>query len=123
MSKRGGGNRKAYENGLQKYVNSIRRPNEEVFVENSDYARHHIKRRVIEESLVPYKCFACGNKGEWMGKPLPLILDHINGVNNDNRVENLRFKQVISNFSYEHIEEESGASYNSLPSKSFQTTI
>ena len=39
------------------------------------------------------------------------------------RVENLRFKQVISNFSYEHIEEESGATYNSLPSKSFQTTI
>jgi hypothetical protein len=91
MSKRGGGNIKAYENGLQKYVNSIRRPNEEVFVENSDYARHHIKRRVIEQSLIPYKCFGCDNKGEWMGNPLPLILDHINGVNNDNRIENLRF--------------------------------
>ena len=91
MSKRGGGNNKAYENGLQKYVNSIRRPNEEVFIENSDYARHHIKRRIIVESLVPYKCFNCGNTGEWMEKPLPLILDHINGINNDNRIENLRF--------------------------------
>ena len=91
MSKRGGGNKIAYENGLKKYVESIRRPNEEVFVENSDYARHHIKRRVIKEELVTYKCFNCGNTGEWMGKPLPLILDHINGVNNDNRVENLRF--------------------------------
>ena len=91
MSKRGGGNKKAYDNGLKKYVESIRRTNEEVFVENSDYARHHIKRRIIEESLIPYQCFNCGNIGEWMDKPLPLILDHINGVNNDNRIENLRF--------------------------------
>jgi len=30
-----------------------------------------------------------------MGKPMPLILDHINGINNDNRIENLRF--VCSN--------------------------
>lgn len=30
-----------------------------------------------------------------MGKPLVLILDHKNGVNNDNRLENLRF--VCSN--------------------------
>jgi hypothetical protein len=26
-----------------------------------------------------------------MGKTMPLILDHVNGVNNDNRLENLRF--------------------------------
>ena len=32
---------------------------------------------------------------EWCGKPMPLILDHINGINNDNRLENLRF--VCSN--------------------------
>jgi hypothetical protein len=47
MSKRGGGNKKAYENGLQKYVNSIRRPNEEVFVENSNYARHHMNALIV----------------------------------------------------------------------------
>lgn len=28
---------------------------------------------------------------EWNGKPLPLILDHKNGVNSDNRPKNLRF--------------------------------
>ncbi|WP_414645402.1 HNH endonuclease [Bradyrhizobium sp. 1(2017)] len=27
---------------------------------------------------------------EWNGKPLPLILDHKNGVNSDNRPQNLR---------------------------------
>lgn len=36
-----------------------------------------------------------GLGSEWQGKPMPLILDHINGINNDNRLENLRF--VCSN--------------------------
>lgn len=36
------------------------------------------------------KC-ECGNKGFWRGKKLTLQLDHKNGVNNDNRLENLRF--------------------------------
>ena len=44
-NKRGGGNKLAYELGLQKYVNSIRLKNEDVFVENSTYARHHIKKK------------------------------------------------------------------------------
>ena len=89
--KNGAGNRKAYEEGLLKYVKSIRLSDSDVFTEDSTYARHHIKRRIIEQQMVPYECFNCGNKGEWMGKPLPLILDHKNGVNNDNRIENLRF--------------------------------
>ena len=72
-----------------------RRKDEDVFVENSDYARHHIKKRVIEQKLVPYQCDECGIGPEWNGKPMPLILDHINGINNDNRIKNLRF--VCSN--------------------------
>jgi hypothetical protein len=72
-----------------------RRPDEDVFVENSTYARHHIKRRIIEQNLIEYKCQICGLGPEWQGKPMPLILDHKNGVNNDNRIDNLRF--VCSN--------------------------
>ena len=80
---------------LTDYHKSIRRNNEDVFVENSDYARHHIKKRVLEENLIEYRCGCCGIGPEWNNKPMPLILDHINGTNNDNRLENLRF--VCSN--------------------------
>lgn len=38
-----------------------------------------------------YKCEICGMDGIWNGKPLVLVLDHINGNPNDNRYENLRF--------------------------------
>lgn len=81
--------------GLTKYHSSIRRPDTEVFVENSDYARHRIKKRIIEQKMLEYNCHICGIDPEWNGKPMPLILDHINGVNDDNRIENLRF--VCSN--------------------------
>ena len=66
-------------------------PLDEVLVENSSYARHHVKRRVIKEKLLEYKCQCCGLGDEWNGKPIVLQLDHINGVNNDHRIENLRF--------------------------------
>jgi 5-methylcytosine-specific restriction endonuclease McrA len=48
-----------------------------------------LKNRLIELG-VEYKCVCCGNNGEWLGKPLILELDHINGINNDNRKENLQ---------------------------------
>ena len=48
------------------------------------------KDRIINQNLLIYECSICGLK-EWLGKKLSLILDHINGINNDNRLENLRF--------------------------------
>lgn len=70
-------------------------PNEAVFVENSTFHRHGVKKRIIEGKLIPYECALCFIGPMWYGKPMPLILDHINGINNDNRLENLRF--VCSN--------------------------
>ena len=68
---------------------------EKVLVKDSTYARQHIKRRILENNLIDYRCACCGIGPEWNRKPMPLILDHINGINNDNRLENLRF--VCSN--------------------------
>ena len=68
-----------------------RKSNEEVFVENSTYPRHKIKDRIIKQGLLEYKCCECGNTGSWNGKKLVLQLDHINGKNDDHRLENLDF--------------------------------
>ena len=70
-------------------------PDNVVFSENSTYPRHSLKARILQNDLIEYRCNVCNIEPVWHGKPMPLILDHINGVNNDNRLENLRF--VCSN--------------------------
>lgn len=65
---------------------------DEILVKNSSYANiQSLKARLVREGRLEYKCANCGNTGEWMGKKLVLQLDHINGINNDHRIENLRF--------------------------------
>lgn len=66
-----------------------------VFCENSKHPRHRVKQRILRDDLIKYECQCCGIGPFWNGSPMPLILDHVNGVNNDNRIENLRF--VCSN--------------------------
>lgn len=48
-----------------------------------------VKRYLFRYKLAEKKCQTCG-LSEWMGKEIPLTLDHINGINNDNRLENVR---------------------------------
>jgi ribosomal protein L40E/Zn finger protein HypA/HybF involved in hydrogenase expression len=63
----------------------------EILIENSTYtARALLKKRLIKEGMLEYKC-KCGNIGIWEGKKLSLQLEHKNGINNDNRIENLEF--------------------------------
>lgn len=67
-----------------------RRPLAEVLVEHSTYSRGHLKRRLYEAGLKSRSCEMCGQGEMWHGQPIALILDHINGVGDDNRLENLR---------------------------------
>ena len=64
---------------------------EKIFILNSKTDRRTVRERILKENLLEYKCQCCGCNNQWMGRIMPLILDHINGVNNDNRLENLRF--------------------------------
>jgi hypothetical protein len=47
-------------------------------------------RRALRQVGVPEKCARCGIAPEWLGKPMTLEIDHINGDWSDNRRENLR---------------------------------
>jgi 5-methylcytosine-specific restriction endonuclease McrA len=59
-----------------------------IFCENSVYCRTQLKRRFLK--IVDYECSECNLKDIYNGKPISLQLDHKNGINNDNRLENLR---------------------------------
>jgi hypothetical protein len=68
-----------------------KRPLSEILVVGSTYfGSNHLKRRLIKEGLLVNLCSECGLLPEWQGKPLIMILDHRNGDNTDNRLENLR---------------------------------
>ena len=62
----------------------------EILVEHSTYSRGHLKDRLFAEGVKQRTCELCGLGDEWRGQPMSLILDHINGVPTDNRIENLR---------------------------------
>lgn len=61
-----------------------------ILIENSKTSRCVVRRHILENNLLEYKCAVCGIN-TWDNKPLSLELDHINGNNNDHRLKNLRF--------------------------------
>jgi hypothetical protein len=65
-------------------------PLEQVLVKNSTFSRGHLKCRLFNEGIKDKRCELCGQGETWRGRRMALILDHINGIPNDNRVDNLR---------------------------------
>lgn len=74
----------------QKHAWPTKKEFSEVAVENSSYSRTNLKKRIITDNLLDYKCCFCGIT-EWKDKKLSLHLHHINGIDNDHRLENLCF--------------------------------
>lgn len=60
------------------------------FIENSKYNPSDIKRVLEQFNIFPYRCTKCGIH-EWQDEKITLEIDHTNGNNRDNRIENLRY--------------------------------
>ncbi|WP_310728382.1 HNH endonuclease [Streptomyces sp. N2A] len=69
----------------------LKRP-EEILVahDRKHRTRTHLLRRALREVGVPEECAECSVAPEWLGKPMTLEVDHINGDWRDDRRENLR---------------------------------
>lgn len=65
-------------------------PIEELLVEGKSKNNCNLKKRLIQSGLIENKCSICGNNGFWMGSPISLDLDHVNGNHEDNTLSNLR---------------------------------
>lgn len=73
-------------------VNTLQRPIPiaDVLVEGSSYSRTKLKQRLYDTGLKTRNCELCGQGENWKGRRMSLILDHINGVPDDNRLANLQ---------------------------------
>ncbi len=58
--------------------------------ENVKVSSYRLRNLAIEAGL-EYKCQICGQNDNWNNIKLVLPLDHINGINTDNKITNLRF--------------------------------
>jgi Zn finger protein HypA/HybF involved in hydrogenase expression len=60
------------------------------FCVNSKTERASLKASLLRRGIFINQCSECGMKDFYNNKPVSMELDHINGINNDNRIENLR---------------------------------
>jgi len=97
------GNFRTLKRYIKKYnidINHFRRPAppasffkkniSEILVEHSLIGSYRLKNRLLKEGFLKNECSLCHQVPFWKDKKLNMILDHINGVYDDSRLENLR---------------------------------
>lgn len=98
------------------YIDRIRREDKDIFIEDSPVDQSTLRRRYLQGNFTEYKCAICGQEPVWNGQELVLTLDHINGHNHDDRLENLRWicpncDRQLSTFAGRNIVREQNKNY------------
>lgn len=60
---------------------------EEYLSISKDIQTNKVRNKILKEGLKPHQCECCGLT-EWMGKPIPLELHHIDGDRTHNELSN-----------------------------------
>ncbi len=62
---------------------------EEIFCKNSTF-KSNLREKIIKYYNWKLECNIC-KLDKWMDKPIPIEVDHINGIHDDNSIDNLQF--------------------------------
>lgn len=72
------------------HLGKNRKTSQELFVFGKFTTGQRLRARLVLDKIMEDVCSVCGLGSVWNDIPLVLQVDHINGDNKDNRVENLR---------------------------------
>jgi hypothetical protein len=65
-----------------------KRPIEDYLSNKFPITSHSLRLRLIKEEFLEFKCNKC-QLAQWNGLPIPLELEHKNGIHTDNSIKNL----------------------------------
>lgn len=63
-------------------------PLQQILAPNSSFQSNKLRNRLLKEGYFERKCYRC-NLAEWLNKPIPLELEHIDGDRTNNQINNL----------------------------------
>lgn len=78
----------AWNKGLTNIRTGPQRPISVFLEDGVPIQSYKLKHKILMERLLPRKCAGCGLK-RWRGKPIPLELEHKDGNNSNNSLDNL----------------------------------